>query len=523
MHSRTGRHALFENALQQAQQAFSRQDWPEAMAQLSRVLERDPEHLEAHLLASYVASYLGRYRDARAHALKAAALPAGGLDSIVDVMSRLRTFNETGEFLKFVAGLGAPSRLPIQLLLHCANQLSLLNLQQEARIYLEEAYRADPDYPPTLVSLGQVMVYLGEFDRANELLKHCLRRAPDIAQAYWLAALLGKHKNPEIDAIGPAMRLRTKTNLRIGDQIMLDFALHRLYDGQHDYEQAWTFLERGLRLKRATLKYDHGRSFELHAALKEVPVQIYGSAQDQKVPIFIVGMHRSGTTLLEQLLSAHDDVAGIGEVYDFTNAMRFATDCHCRGTVDIELVQRVLTAPPDYREVGQRYLDNIGWRTQGRRYFTDKLPSNFLNLGFIAQALPSAHIIHMVRDPKEVCFSNLRELFSEVNPFSYDQVELARYHGLYRDLMRHWNSVLPGRILDVAYRDLVHDTRATMEKVAAFCGLEFQERMLDTDAAARGIATASAGQVRGGIVRDGTSKWLLYAAHLEPMLTGLQP
>ena len=139
-------------------------------------------------------------------------------------------------------------------------------------------------------------------------------------------------------------------------------------------------------------------------------------------------MHRSGTTLLEQMLDGHPEVRALGELYDFTSAMRYATDHHCKGVIDATIVQRGRSI--DLGSAGKRYLDGVEWRVEGRRYFTDKLPSNFLNIGFIAHALPQARILHMVRDPVETCFSNLRELFSEANAHSYDLAELADYYRL---------------------------------------------------------------------------------------------
>src|SRR5580765_3213498 len=189
----------YEARFREAEAAFTRQDWATANLHLQHAIAIDPGRCAAHVLSSYADSYLGHYRSARTHALAAAGCRQEDLENTRDVMSRLRTFNEAEALLRFVDRLGPPSRLPIRLLLECANQLSLLNLQEQARVYLEEAYRADPLYPPTLVSLGQVLLYLGDFERANGLLAQGLQRAPGIAQTYWLAALLGNKRDRGID------------------------------------------------------------------------------------------------------------------------------------------------------------------------------------------------------------------------------------------------------------------------------------------------------------------------------------
>jgi hypothetical protein len=162
------------------------------------------------------------------------------------------------------------------------------------------------------------------------------------------------------------------------------------------------------------------------------------------------------------------------------------------------------------------------WRLGKARHFTDKLPSNFLNIGFICRALPQAKILHMVRDPVETCFSNLRELFSEVNPYSYDQLELAEFFLQYQRLMRHWHAAYPGRIFDVDYAELTRDPERVLRGVAEFCGFPFEPAMLDLSARSRGIATASAVQVREGVVAREKPKWAPYAEHLRPLLQRLE-
>ena len=156
------------------------------------------------------------------------------------------------------------------------------------------------------------------------------------------------------------------------------------------------------------------------------------------------------------------------------------------------------------------------------KFFTDKLPSNFLNLGFVCRALPQAKILHMVRDPVETCFSNLRELFSEANPYSYDQLELADYYKQYRRLMAHWHIACPGRILDVDYAALTRDPEAVLREVTAFCGLEFQPQMLQLQERKRGVATASAVQVRDKVVAREQPKWAPYEEYLQPLIRSLR-
>ena len=170
---------------------------------------------------------------------------------------------------------------------------------------------------------------------------------------------------------------------------------------------------------------------------------------------------------------------------------------------------------------GEQFLAYARWRANGRRWFTEKLPSNFLNLGFILQALPDAVVLHMRRDPIDTCFSNLRTFFSQAAPYSYDQSELADYFLQYVELMRHWHAQFPGRILDVDYGEFVADPETHAKMVMSFCGLEYEAEALDVRKSRGFTATASVASVRQGILKDRGAVWTNYQSHLQPLLRGL--
>ena len=461
------------------------------------------------------------YRHDYAAALDSARQVPASWDAAREVLTRLRFFNLAEPMLGYIDRLGPLDRIPIPLLLTIASILSALNEQHRALRCLSEAHRADPDFPPTLMSRGQVLMYLGQFDAAREDLTRVLRRAPHLSQPYWLLAQVGKRtlQDNRVDAI---RRMLARDDLRPRDRAFLANALHKERDDLGEHEAAWIALEQACAAKRGTLEYTAADSRALVDALIAMPVAAPAAlaGAGARTPIFIVGMHRSGTTLLEQLLDGSPQVRGVGELYDVTSAMRYGTDHHCKGVIDATIVQR---APGvDFAEVGRRYLDGMAWRLGNEAFFTDKLPSNFLNIGFICRALPQAKILHMVRDPVETCFSNLRELFSDANPYSYDQAELADYFLQYRRLMAHWHVAYPGRILDVEYAELTRDPEAVMRKVAAFCGIDYIDAMRDPRSSTRAVSTASAVQVRDRVVRREVPKWAPYARHLEPLIAVLR-
>jgi tetratricopeptide (TPR) repeat protein len=509
---------------QQAHRHAGNREWDQAKACFNAILAQHPDDPAVLTQLSYVCSLAGQYRAARA-----AALRAGGSAQpipppvMLELMPRLRTFNEAEAFHRLLDRLGPPARIPIPMLLACAAQLSYFNEQERALALLDEARAADPDFPTTLVARGQVLTYLARFDEAEQDLLRSHARAPELAQAYWLLSRLRRQRpdRNHVDWIRKELERPGRTPV---DVAMLGFALHKELDDLGDTAGAARALDMACRAKRSTLKYDAGESrqlvdalvaFEPPAAAARAPADVPGA----RTPIFIAGMHRSGTTLLEQLLDGHTQVQGVGELYDFTAQMRYATDHHCRGVIDATIVARAASA--DFASVGRGYLAGLEWRLRAGRCFTDKLPSNFLNLGFICSALPQARILHMVRDPVEVCFSNLRELFSEANPYSYDQQELAAYYLQYQRLMAHWRTHWGDRILDVDYGELTRDPETVMRRVVAFCGLEFEPAMMQLGARTRGVATASAVQVREGIVAREQPKWAPYADYLQPLIEAL--
>ena len=508
-------------AWRQAEWHASRQEWPQAIALFEQLHARRPKDARVLVQLSYVQSLAGGYRAAREYALRAAALAPRDPGVVRELAPRLRTFNAARELDALVRAQGAVSQVPIPVLLSCAAQYSYLNEQDRALALLDEARRADPMFPPTLLARSHVLMYLGRFDEAEKDARAAVKRAPEIAQGWWLLSRLCK-QTPASNIVTELRAQLQRPGRRPQEVAQLAEALHKALDELGDYAGAWSALELMCRTKRATLDYRADDTRALVDDLVAMPAGEVATMPEAqaRTPIFIVGMHRSGTTLLEQLLDGHPDVRGVGELYDFTSQMRLATDHHCRGVIDRIIVERARDA--DFASVGAGYLRDMEWRLAGERHFTDKLPSNFLNLGFICRALPHAKILHMVRDPLETCFSNLRELFSDANPYSYDQRELADFHQQYKRLMAHWHAAWPGRIFDVDYAALTRDPDTVMREVATFCGLDFDPAMLAMQERKRGVATASAVQVRNKVVARETPKWAPYEAQLQPLIEALR-
>jgi tetratricopeptide (TPR) repeat protein len=460
------------------------------------------------------------YREGRRRVLADHARRPVLTRDIADLVGRLRRYNESGAIRDCIARLPPLEQIDIPNLLFFASQLGYLNQPGEALRFLDEARRGDPDYPPTLAARGQALTWLGRFGEAEEELVRCIEISPQLAQPHWQLSRL-RTWTAEEEHIDRLRAEIARPGRNTADLALLHYALHKELDDLGLYGEAWDALVAACAAQRSRLQFDLRAAYDMFQGLMKLPriPAVPARTEPGVVPVFIVGMHRSGTTLLEQLLSGHPQVQSMGELYDFTAQLRWAADHHCRGPLDAAIVER---APGfDYAAIGQGYRESIAWRTGGKPFCVDKLPSNFLNLPFIFAALPEARVLHMVRDPVETCFSNLRELFSDACPYSYDQQELAIYCRMYLRLMEHFQERFAGRFLDVSYDSLVGDTENTLRRVTAHCGIAFDPVMLDPASRAKGVATASAVQVRGAVAPRGTARWKPYAVQLQPMLEGI--
>ncbi len=489
-----------------------------------RLLAANTVDQEVGILLSAVRIARGQYRSAREIILELAASKQLQLATIGSLVAKLRGFAEYQAIDDLFEKLPRKEDLPVETLLALSPEASLHGDVARAGAYVKEALRRDPQHPPSMMSAAGLCLVQGDFEEAERYLDRTLAVDPLAPTVYWQLSKIRK-VTPERNHIGKMSRvLRGARRLGSENTAMLYTALHKELDDVKDYDAAWQALERACISKRSMFAYSSADSIALVDALIAsshcLTTSSPNSVSAGVTPIFIVGMHRSGTTLMEQLLTVNPAVCAGGELYDFSCGLRFAADMPSSGPVSREIAQKI--NPTDLPAVGSGYLEKAMWRTRGKQFQTDKLPSNFLNIGYILHALPNARIIHMARDPMETCFSNLRELFSGVNLFSYRQDELAEYYLQYRRMMKHWNNQFVGRILNVEYSNLLNDTKSVMREVSEYCGISYIEEMSDPRNNRNSVSTASMVQVRSGITHAKTPKWKPYVDKLETLIQGLR-
>jgi len=511
-------------ALWNKAETYARQgQWAAALAQYDNVLARDPGHAMAMLRASRMALSLGRYRDGLDYTLRALARRPGSDEAVLTLVRALRMYNEPVALLECVEHSRWRERRSATWLTDLAMMVSTIGANDLAMEMLDLAIIREPNNPQTRYFRGVVQMFFGDMEASERELELCIAKAPGFTQAHWVLSRLRK-QTEDANHVERMRALIPKVPRGSESDSYLAFALHNELHDLGRFADSWQALQQGCRCKRQLTPHDRTDARRMYDGLMALAdeqfVQPVAQPEVTFVPVFIVGMHRSGSTLLEQLLGGHPMVADGGETYSFTTQMRYAADYRNKGVVDAELVRRA--AKVDYGLVGRRFDEATAWRAKGMPYLTEKLPSNFLNLGFIAKALPQARMLHMVRDPLDTCFSNLRTMFSDVNTFSYDQQELAEWYGQYRQLMAHWHKVMPGRILDVHYDALVEDPEGVMRGVLEFCGLPW-DAAATTLAGAGAVATASSPQMRGGIIKNRKAAWSPYEKQLQPLIEGLAP
>lgn len=389
----------------------------------------------------------------------------------------------------------------------------------EARVFLKRARALGGDSPGLHYQLGLSALYAGDHDEAQTAFEGCLARQPLHGAAHRQLAKL-RRATPDANHLARLRAAIASVPADYPDAPPLHYALFKELDDLGDTHAAWAALEAGMQARRRQVSFDPAMEQAVFDRLMQVDGQGANTqAQDGPAPVFILGQPRSGTTLLERILAGADDVADAGELRDFGFQVRWCANRMGRPGPDLALLEVAESIDP--AELGQRYLGHTQWHARGKRLYTDKLPANFLWLGHIARALPQARFLHLVRDPMDVGFSNLKELFADAYPHSYDQAEMAGHLRRYHALMAHWHAAFPGRILDVHYDALVTDPEATAQRVLDFLGLPHQAGLADIAGRQGSVATASAVQLREPVHARFLGQWRRYEAQLQPMLQAL--
>ena len=490
-------------------------------------LKRQPHHLEAMRLLAAIGVRLHVYDDAE-FLLESALELEPGFDlarmDYVKVLHKRQKFGRAHE-----EAVELRRRLPGNLAadLAFANQCSAIGEHEQALDILDQLIDRSPHPWNVHILRGHAHKTIGNHEQAVEAYREAIRLRPEFGDAWWSLANMKtfRFESSEIDRMRDLLESHRLTPV---DELHLSFAYGKAREDAEDYEAAFIHYARGNRIKRDEGNYsadrmraDFDRQIEFFDAEKAHQLERSGDPSDD--PIFIVGLPRAGSTLVEQILASHSKIDGTLEL---PNILAMAHRLNGRRHRDEEpRYPGVLEElePDQLRSLGAQYLDETRIHREQAPYFLDKMPNNFRHIGLILSVLPNARIIDARRSAMACCFSGFKQLFAEGQEFTYSLDDIGRYYRDYTDLMAHWHRVYPGRILQVDYEAVVDDVEQQVRRMLDFLDLEFDPACLAFHENRRSVRTASSEQVRQPIYRSGIEQWRHFEPWLEPLKSALGP
>ena len=508
----------------QAVDELNRGNWRRAYDLATALLRQGASLAGVHFVAGFAAMEMHRLQAAKDHLKHAVALNPRRADyrmQLARALARDRSMKEAVEVADQVLAM-TPHEAGI------LDALGVIYTQANAHRKAIDLFRRVATIMPARAgyrfNLATSLTFAGDFDEAEREYEACIGIDPFYWKAHLGLSQLGKW-SPSRNHIHRLESLLPLVTDNVDGFMYLNLALAKEYEDLEQFACAFDHLSRGKAVQRTVRGYSSERDEKLFLALaSRFPVpELPGNGYGSREPIFIVGMPRSGTTLVERILSSHPAVHSSGELQNFGVCLKRESGSRTPYMLDTDTI--TLSADSDWRRLGESYVESTRPDTGHTAHFIDKLPHNFLYLGYIAHALPQARIIHLRRDPIDTCLSNFRQLFALTSPYydySFDLMDTGRYYLMYEDLMRHWHRVLPGRILDVKYEDLVEFQETQTRRMLEFCGLPWNGACLrfeDNDAP---VATASAVQVRNPMNRSSVQRWKKYESQLSELIALLQ-
>ena len=514
--------------LMRAASALCSNDIPSAEALLREHLREHPTDVAAIRMFAEVAARVGRFTEAEGLLVRCLELAPGFAEARAHYATVLNRQNRHVEALREIDRLlaGDPAN-PGHRNLKASILVAVGEFAQAAELYGRLACEY-PRQPRIWLNYGHVLKTSGQLSEALRAYRNCIDLAPHLGDAWFTLANLKTFHFSETDVAAMQGALR-RAGTSVNDRLQLHFALGKACEDSGQFEQSFEHYAEGNRLRRSQIQYDAGdtsRIVERSRAVctRELFETRAGAGSPAPDPIFVVGLPRAGSTLVDQILSSHSLVEGTMELYDMIDLAR-GLNRPAPGSSGGQYPEVLaMLSGAELCALGERYLEQTRvQRKTGAPRFVDKMPNNFLYVGLIALALPNARIIDVRRHPLGCGFSVFKQHFARGQHFSYDLADIGRYYRDYVELMAHFDAVLPGRVHRVHYEALVEDTEREVRRLLEYCGLPFEERCLRFYENERAVRTASSEQVRQPIFRDGLDQWRHYEQWLGPLRDALGP
>ncbi len=497
-------------------EALQKGNFKDASAAAKLILKYKPELAQPHFLVGLIAVQMedwGTAQQAFGSVVELDKKHAAGWAQLARAQTRTGHYNSANEALAHAERYGSEDPLVQDLI---GSAYEVIGDQNKALTWYERAC-AKNDSPAFEMNLGKGLIFHGRFKEARKYFNRVLEKRPFFTQAHWFLSRLEKARDET--HIQEMLSVLEKLPKNTPQSAFLYYGLGKEYEDLKKWPEAFKAYESGGKIRRANITFDEEQEVEIFEALKQSFTKSWiknvDSGYDDPAPIFIIGQPRTGTTLVERILTARDDVHSAGELQQFGLCVKRLSGVMEPGVMSVNLARNISSIDPN--TIGQAYINATRSLRSDLPRFVDKLPVNYRYAPLIAAALPNAKIIHLTRNPMDSCFSSFKQLFAEAYYHSYDQGEMARHHLRYRDLMDHYRVVLGDRMIDVAYEDVVADMETQARRLVDYLDLNWQDASLEFHKQKTAVTTASASQVREKIYSGSVGRWRKYDNELTVM------
>ena len=485
-----------------------------------QVLQSNPKNVDALRFLAQVASSRSHFDDAERFLKRAIKLAPDFLLALLDLGDIYKNQNRYHEAVAcFEKAIEIAPNRPKPYLQLASTLAPAADLDEPIKIY-QRCLEIAPGHPAALLNLGHHLKTVGRLEEGIQSYEECIRVRPDNGETYWSLANLKTYKFSN-EQIAEMERRSSQEELSPNSRINFLFALGKAHDDRKEYEKAWHYYQRGNEEQRGEINYDPvytevTNDKIIETFTKELIDKYSGLGNPDKSPIFVIGLPRSGSTLLEQIIASHSQVEGTSELPYLNRVSNSLSKNRVDGVnypeAVMELQERHL------KQLGTDYLDAAEiHRVEKKPYFIDKMPNNFPHLGFLHCILPNAKIIDARRNPMDACVGNLRQLYASGQHFSYDQTDIGEYYLQYQRLMDHWHEVMPGKILTCQYEETVGDLESQVKRILEYLELPWEDNCLNFHETERSVRTPSSEQVRQPIYTRSMGKWRRYESELDEL------
>lgn len=498
--------------------ALNARDWPRALSLARALLQGAPRHAGVHFIVGLAATQMRDLGLGLSHLHKAVLLNPSRMDYAAQCARALAQARMTRESIVMADRAAACSgEADAQSLDSLGIVYSQANEHGKAAAMFRRAAALLPRVANIRFNLSTSLTAIGALDDSERELEACIALDPRFWKAHLSLAQL-RRQRPDDNHLPRLQALMPQAERDDDGTLYVNLALAKEQEDLARYDDAFAHLVAAKAPQKRKRGYTSARDQALFDALKDSlpePLPTPAPGDPSNEPIFVIGMPRTGTTLVDRILSSHPQVHTAGELQNFSVVLKRLSGSTTAEMLDADTLQRAQGI--DWRRLGREYIDSTRPGTGHVPHFVDKLPHNFLYAGHIARALPNARILCLRRDPLDVCLSNFRQLFTLSSPFydySFDIEDVGRYYVMFDRLMQHWHRVLPDRILDVQYEDIVDAQESSTRRLLDFCGLPWDAACLRFEENAAPVSTASAVQVRSPLNRNSLQRWRRYESHL---------